>query len=178
MKDNTLEQSVRDAAQYIRDRRRSAHLWEKRANDHAIIKKKLDRVQRRVESALTELGDLQWDTRFHERWFAYSEVRQYVQRAREQIGNALGPLSDAQVIIRRPPPTRSMREQQTALRLAEAIIGATHPRKVRGIARRIMMEADIQLPTDEAMTKWLRQIRQENAEGESRAASLFFGAKP
>jgi hypothetical protein len=159
MKPENPEQRIRDAAQYILEKRRSGRQWDKQADDHDMIQKKLARIERHLLAAVNELTSLQSDMRLGGRWWAFKDARRFLRKAKEQIGGALGPLSDAQGAAQRPPSTRAMKEQQTALRLAEEMVGATHPRKVRDIALRIMVEAGIQLPTPEAMTKWLRAIR-------------------
>ena len=174
MKNADLEKWVQESAQYIRDRREQERRYGKGAEDYEILKGKLDRADRKLCEMLDELTGITVQMQRNNRWHGYREVLRYVRKAREAAGAALGPLSDAKVVIRRDPATRAMREQKTALKLAH---GHLEPpgkpnRGTRDLARRIMDAAGIEHPSTEAITKWLREIRADWDASERRCAEI------
>jgi hypothetical protein len=175
MKDADLEKCIQDSAQYIRNRRKLEREFGKGAEDYEILKGKLDRADRKLNEMLDELTGITVQMQSNNRWHGYREVLRYVRKAREAAGAALGPLSDAKVVIRRDPATRAMWEQKTALNLAHGHLeppGKPNRRGTRALARRIMDAAGIEEPSPEAMTKWLREIRAEWDASERRCAEM------
>lgn len=173
MHDAELKKFIRDSAQYIKDRRRQKMLFERASEDYEIIKDKLDRAERHLNAALKELGDLRAGMRYGSRWWAFREARPYVKEARDLVGKALAPLSDATVVVRRDKVTRALEDQRIAVRLAYA--HDRDPRQVRSVARRIMIEAGIKAPKSEStITNW---INKERASDTARLAAATNGKK-
>ena len=172
MKNADLEKWVQESAQYIRDRREQERRYGKGAEDYKILKGKLDRAERHLQAMLDELTSITTQMDMNNRWAGYWEVERYVRKARQAAGGAIGPLSDANVVIRRDPATRAMREQKTAINQAHAFLEPPGKpnRGTRDLARRIMDAAGIEHPSTEAITKWLREIRAEADEADRQAA--------
>lgn len=99
----------------------------------------------------------------HSRLELYSDIEGEIEGARE---HAAGAKVRVDVAINRlegtrPPNSKAMPLQKSAVRLAHAIAGATQPRSVRSIAKRIIQEAKLEPPSEIALTKWLKEIRDD-----------------
>lgn len=160
--DADLRRYIRESAEYIEQRRRESRVFEKKPKEYEIIKASLDRAERHMHAMHKELCDIEKRMSYGE-MLQFHEAHSYIQLARERALAAIGPLSDAKVLIRRDPATRAMREQKTALNLAHAFLEppGKPSRATRAVARRIMVAAKIEEPSPEAMTKWLKEIRAE-----------------
>lgn len=98
-----------------------------------------------------ELGELiPFDQSSHTIQNAYallSKARDEIKRAKETT------------LLHHPPGRRELLLQRSAVELADAHLGATSPRAVRGFAKQIMLEAGLPEPDPKTITNWLREIR-------------------
>ena len=166
-----LERSTKNAVEYILKMREFDNALGKSPTVYPIIKGKLDRAKRHLILMFDELESIDKQLETNRRWFGYFDVRLFIKPAMIAAGPALDLLSDAEAAIRRDPATRAKREQRTAVLLAHLYLERPGEpnRATRKLARRIMLSAGIDEPTEEAMTKWLREIRADAIARDSRA---------
>ena len=180
MKDGAeyFERARKNAVEYILTMRKLDNALGKSPSVYPIIKGKLDRAQRHLNAMLDELESIDRQLETNRRWFGYSDVRMFINQVMIAAGPAVDLLSNAKAAIRRDPATRAKREQKTAVRLAHLYLERPGEpnRGTRELARRIMLAAGIEEPTEEAMTKWLREIRKDAVARDSRA-NISFPAK-
>lgn len=138
------------------DRRLSFH-------DFAGFMIELRRVQADLKSADDRLQRLRTHFELGE-MIPFEEVGPRVDRVRELTLGAWIELSDAMAVANggAPPPTRAMKLQKSAVTLARAEVGETQPRRVREIARRIMVEAGLSLPDERTISNWLKELETPN----------------
>lgn len=95
----------------------------------------------------------------------YSSIEGEIEGARE---HAVGAKVRLDVALNQMEGTRPQKNstamplQKSAVRVAHAILGASQPKRVREIARRIILEAGLETPSERAMTAWVNEIRRED----------------
>ena len=178
MKSIDLDRSIKKAVECILKMREFDNALGKSPIVYPIIKGKLDRAERHLSLMFDELESIDKQLETNRRWFGYFDVRLFIKPAMIAAGPALDLLADAKAAIRRNPATRAKPEQWTAVFLAHIYLERPGEpnRGTRELARRIMLAAGIEEPTEEAMTKWLREIRKDAVARDSRA-NISFPAK-
>lgn len=100
----------------------------------------------------------------HSRLELYSDIEDEIEGARE---HAAGAKVRVDVAINRlegtrPPNSKAMPLQKSAVRLAHAILGASQPRRVIGVAKRIIEVAGLETPSDRVIKHWLKEVRDDD----------------
>lgn len=147
---------VRSSADYIQGRQRRERFTNKGADRSDVLRTKLRRAERKLKEAERELRDV-YSQILLEDLSAFDEALPRIARAREATIDAFPAMHDALAMMPAKGPGRTLRDQRAAVQLAEAMVTDG---EVRRVARQIMMEAGIKEPSPEAITKWLKEIRE------------------
>lgn len=172
MKNLTLDTWISDGASYLRDLREHADLWERPTresldrhmagarvfHDHDGLLVEIQSATEYLQRAHMTLARL----RLH---FARGELEPFaslsgaIGAATTSAAKACAELAIAADLLhsRHPPRTRALTLQRSAVTLAYAYLGEINPRGVRDAAKKMLLEAGIEQPSDRSLSAWIRE---------------------
>ena len=163
---------IRECVEYIEAQR----AWDREllpsADDHAVVRMKLERAERHLRDLMAELHGV--EQQMHGQLKVLNGAWPLIRGACECAARTSAPLAAAKSAMEHQPATRALREQKTAINQAHAYLEPPGKpnRGTRDLARRIMDAAGIEHPSPEAITKWLRDIRADWDASERRCAEV------
>lgn len=176
MSDRELDAWIEGCAQYLIEKRERVALRHRprledlqdhpdKARCHLDFEQmtgELESLERMAKSLSDRLGTLSGHFELG-RLVPFDAAGHDVIAAREAAVNAWVAIRMAQqqIAAHHPPATRALELQQSAVRLAFAYCGQTAKRKVRSIAKRIMVKAGLSEPDEKSITTWLDQMMDE-----------------
>ena len=156
LRDRVLTRPSSNSLDRHPDKRLSFHDYEGLMTELRQVRSDLLEVESRLQKlrAHFQLGEM----------VPFDDVEPRMDRAFELVLSARVEIAGAMVetTSRHPPGTRAMRQQETAVKLAYAAVGETQPRRVREVARRIMLEARLEEPDERTITNWIKTLKAEN----------------
>lgn len=132
-------------------------------HDYEGFMTELRQVQADLNAAESRLQTLRRHFQLGE-MVPFDEIEPRMDRAHEMVASALVEIADAVVETRARhlPGTKAMKLQEAAVKLADAAVGVTQPRRVREIAKRIMMEGRLEVPDDRTISHWIKTLKAGN----------------
>ncbi|MEJ5896347.1 hypothetical protein WIT60_05755 [Aquabacterium sp. G14] len=174
-----LTREIRDCAKYLREKAvldvrlglvrpthediEAAGLRDAGLYDYASLVDEIRSISEKLGPIIERLNRLS-EHFAHSRLELYSDIEDEIEGARE---HAAGAKVRVDVAINRlegtrPPNSKAMPLQKSAVRLAHAILGASQQRRVRAIAKRIIMEAELDTPSETVLTEWIKEVRADD----------------
>lgn len=131
--------------------------------DYASLVDEIRSISEKLAPMIERLNKLR-ENFAHSRLDLYSDIESEIECARE---HAVGAKVRVDVAINRlegarPPNSKAMPLQKSAVRLAHAILGEYQPRRVIGVAKRIIDAAGLEAPSDRVIKHWLKEVRDDD----------------
>lgn len=174
-----LSREIKDCAKYLREKAvldvrlgsvrqtyqdiEAAGLRDAGLYDYASLVDEIRSISAKLAPVLDRLNKLS-EHFAHSRLELYSDIEGEIEGAR---AHAAGAKVHVDVAINRlegtrPQNSKAMTLQKSAVRLAHAILGASQQRRVREIAKRIIMEAALDPPSETVLTEWIKEVRADD----------------
>lgn len=174
-----LSREIKDCAKYLREKAvlevriglvrptyediEAAGLQKLALYDYAGMVEEINGIAEKLTPAIERLNKLSAHFALF-RLQPYSDIEGAIESARNHVVDAQVQLGLAinQMEGTRPPNSKAMTLQKSAVRLAHAILGASQQRRVRAIAKRIIMEAELDTPSETVLTEWIKEVRADD----------------
>jgi len=173
-----LDREIESAARYILERRHNldpskwrdradpkSHIPVSRFNDPARIGRIIGNAIKHARAIHNELGKLREDLEFGrldsgDDSNSINDLHSRLLDADGHAMRALVALVDSRHFMPKSRGTRALPEQQIAARLAVAYC-ERDPRKAREVAKQIMLKAKLDVPTERALSTWIKKARDD-----------------
>lgn len=130
--------------------------------DYEGLMSQLDSSEREINTAYQTLSKLSKHFELGELIF-FDEAASTVKNAKDSLLKAWLDVRGAKEIVRfyHPTGTRALDLHKLAVRFAEVYAGDEAPRRVRAIAKSIMLAANLPEADDSSISNWMREVRTE-----------------
>ena len=172
MKNLTLEKWISDGAMYLCDLRDHVDLWE-RPNREMLDRNKagskvfhdFESLQVEIKSATEDLQRAHVALASLRRHFTRGELEPFeslrgaISAATASAAKARAELAIAadRLSVEHPPKTKDLTLQRSAVSLAYAYLHLSNPRGVRSAAKKMLLEAGIEQPSERSLSAWIQE---------------------
>ena len=128
--------------------------------DYASLTAILKDIQEKINKTENDLAKIEQNF-IRERFDPYLDIENYISRSRHHANMAWVEIALAlnQLEGTRPPNTKAMTLQRSAVTFAYACVKNPARGQIREISKKIITEAGLEMPHEDAISRWIREDR-------------------